>query len=338
MSSPSSLGTPTSGTATIGSTTSTALVTVSSSEQVSVAAAVPQSERLPNPTQAPLAGQVVNLASEARNREALNLTVSHSTPTDGAGTSSGVSTGAVGAGGTSASSDPSGASPVAVSSPTSGSTTGGASGASTTTGSSGGGATTTVATGGTTNSAVAPTVTPPLVQPLPEPVVTWGRWAAFANSPAPAADTQAFKAANGPFVGTNEAYVLSVSNSANVRMPETGQFAFKLTASEAFETRGNIITAAASVTRGELSVNFGARSFVTSLDVQLSDVSLALRSEGRITSAGELDGYVLYALPGLNMSVQGQLGGQLSNRAGYIFTATVGGTGRGVVGATSWSR
>jgi len=132
--------------------------------------------------------------------------------------------------------------------------------------------------------------------------------------------------------------VLSVSNAQNLRMPETGQFDFKLLASEAWEMQNGVLIAPASVTSGQFSVNFGARTFSTVLNVAAGGDNLLLRSSGRVTSTGGLEGALLYSSPGLNMNVRGSLAGNASNQAGYVFDAPISGTNRGVVGATSWGR
>jgi hypothetical protein len=151
-------------------------------------------------------------------------------------------------------------------------------------------------------------------------------------------DTNAFRYANGPFSATNMAYVLSVTNAQNLRMPETGQFDFKLLVSEAWEMQNGILIAPASVTSGQFSVNFGARTFATALNVAAGGDTLLLRSSGRITNTGGLEGALLYSSPGVSMNVRGSLAGSASNKAGYLFDAPISGSNRGVVGATSWGR
>jgi hypothetical protein len=168
-------------------------------------------------------------------------------------------------------------------------------------------------------------------------VAVWGRWAVFAGT-APAADTNAFRAANGPFVATNKAYVLSVLDAQNIRMPETGSFEFKLANSEAWETQNGTLISRASVSGGRLSVNFGARSFSTALNVDVAGETVALSADGRITSAGALEGFLIYSKPGINMNVRGSLAGNTANQAAYIFDAPLSGSNRGVVGAASWGR
>lgn len=139
-------------------------------------------------------------------------------------------------------------------------------------------------------------------------------------------------------MATNSAYILSVSNAANLRTPETGEFEFRLGASEAFETQTGLITGPAAVTDGRLSINFGGRTFSTTLKVTLPDVSLSLFSKGRLMAGGYFEGDFVFSSPGLNMNVSGQLGGTVANQAAYLFYAPINGTGRGVVGATSWGR
>ena len=151
-------------------------------------------------------------------------------------------------------------------------------------------------------------------------------------------DTQAFRAANGPSVTTNSAYILSVSNQANLRTPDAGEFEFRLQASEAFETKTGVIVATANVTGGTLSVNFGAKTFRTTLNIELADQTVALLSKGRLFSGGFFEGDFAYSTPGINMNVRGQFGGTLANQAAYLFDAPLTGAGRGLVGAASWGR
>jgi hypothetical protein len=279
-----------------------------SQEVVAVAAAPLPAERLPGPSQAPLPNQVGALASEARTSGSL---LAVAAAAFGMATNTGEST----QGGSSTSQSPAAPSAPAPSTPST---------------------TNPVATTPAPTPPVAVAQPTPVVQPTPLPVVTWGRWAPFANS-APVADTNAFRAQYGSFAATNMAYVLSVSDPQNLRMPETGQFNFKLSASEAFEMNGSTLVGPATVNSGELGVNFGARTFTTSLNVSASGVNAVLNSAGIITRDGRLEGFLIYSRPGLNMNVGGALGGSGANQAGYLFDGPLG-NGRSVVGATSWRR
>lgn len=178
--------------------------------------------------------------------------------------------------------------------------------------------------------------TPTVVNPPPEPVITWGRWAAIANQP-DSVNFDAFVSQFGPMAAINKLYVISVSNAENLRMPETGNFSFTLTGGEAWTVDKGVVSGAATVLAGQLSVNFGAQRFSTRLDVDAMGTLGTLSAQGRLTISGLLSGDLIFSRPDVTMNVRGALGGEQATSATYVFDGALTST-RSVVGVVDWKR
>ena len=186
------------------------------------------------------------------------------------------------------------------------------------------------------------TTVPPVEVPVqvpvevPAPAVNWGRWAFAAGQAAPV-DPDAFLAQHGQLVAMNPVFMLAVSRSEDLRMPETGQFDFKLGKSEAYVTDAGNVVAAAAVQGGQLSVDFARQRFATRLDVSAFTGTYALQAQGQLTADGRLASVPLYTDGTTNMAVRGALGGATGTTAAYLFDYALDAR-RGIVGATSWQR
>ena len=177
---------------------------------------------------------------------------------------------------------------------------------------------------------------PPVVIQPPAPVITWGRWAAIANQP-DSVNFDAFVSQFGPMAAINKLYVISVSNAENLRMPETGNFSFTLTGGEAWTVDKGVVSGAATVLAGQLSVNFGAQRFSTRLDVDAMGTLGTLSAQGRLTISGLLSGDLIFSRPDVTMNVRGALGGEQATSATYVFDGALTST-RSVVGVVDWKR
>lgn len=192
-------------------------------------------------------------------------------------------------------------------------------------------------------------VTPPVVDPEPvvppPPVVVpeaapsgivWGRWQALAASPAKfSLITEKAKA---DLIAVNGYYALLRTVGAEYVAPEKGNIAFALQGSEAyvFTTTGLSTTAAkAVVTGGQLAVDFGARSFATTLDVLTSGDKFLLRSVGSVSADGRLAGD--RATANGMMNLQGLLSNENNGSAAYIFDSRLD-ANRTINGATYWKK
>jgi hypothetical protein len=139
-------------------------------------------------------------------------------------------------------------------------------------------------------------------------------------------------------VAVNSMYLLARARGDDLRLPATGQYQFKLESSEAWMVDiGRQTRTAAAVQRGDLSVNFGAQTFATSLDVLANNASYALRAQGRVGSDGLLTGNMLYGDLVTNTNVRGALGGREGEQASYLFDHSID-VLRSIVGAAAWRR
>jgi hypothetical protein len=184
---------------------------------------------------------------------------------------------------------------------------------------------------------VPPEVVPPVVAPpvlvYGPPEVQWGRYQAVAGAPA---DTLV----NAQISDLNKyapAQVLGAYQIARLRdtayvAPREGTAGFVLTSSDAILQRSGREAVQASVQDGKLSVDFGARTFNTSLTVVGDGVQVPFVSSGNVTKLGELVNVNSLA----DYRVKGYLGGASAEEAAYLFqyknSAVM------VNGATRWSR
>lgn len=163
-----------------------------------------------------------------------------------------------------------------------------------------------------------PVVTPPVVVAPPLPngpqEIFWGRWQAVAGvEPDAAANAKLNDGTfdSGHIVGS---YVMKRLSATNFVMPREGTAAFTLSDSVATLQAEGRDAVVAKVSDGQLSVDFGARSFNTSLKVTSPEASMNVSGRGDITQKGQL-----YSSPGSGAIIQGYVGGVNAEQAGYIF-------------------
>jgi hypothetical protein len=177
-----------------------------------------------------------------------------------------------------------------------------------------------------------PAALPDPVVPPAEPEIVWGRWQSVAN----AAPDQAVidklsssKYDKGIVLG---AYALSrVANTALV-MPLEGTAAFQMVGGEATLQKNDGTSVAADLKDGKLSVDFGARSFSTSVLVTGSLGDVKIQAAGDITDNGRLESTSL-----TGSTVRGYLGGAQAKEAAYLFKTT-GEPALKAAGVVQWSR
>jgi hypothetical protein len=198
-------------------------------------------------------------------------------------------------------------------------------------------------------------VTPPVVPPvvvmpppgpvdgsgsgpqLPERDIVWGRWTVVAGLPPKFILTMA-KEGN-ELLAQNGDYALLRSPGRDYVAPSNGNIGFKLADSEAFIYTNYTPTyrteAKASLTNGALNVDFGSKSFSTSMDlVSDSGQMTRLQANGTVTTEGRLYGDAAGSRTGY-MNVQGLLSNADGGKAAYIFDSRLDDK-RTVNGATSW--
>jgi len=179
--------------------------------------------------------------------------------------------------------------------------------------------------------------TPVVVVPTPSvPALVWGRWQALADSPA-TTDLPAILSA-GRLVGANGYYALARRTDTAWESPASGGASFNLDSAQALvRTDGTGATAAAAVQNGSLSVNFGAGSFATRIDLLAQNKTTTLTAEGSVGKDGLFGNGIQFA-PGSNMMVQGALASHgAGTRAAYLFQSRLDSVTT-VYGVTSWSK
>ena len=182
-------------------------------------------------------------------------------------------------------------------------------------------------------------VTPPTTPVTPVTPVTpesqqifWGRFAPLALMPATTTLTALLQQGSEQ-VGTVLPYALVRTPQTDMVMPQLGAFNFTLQSYEAFVTNTLAGTAsAATINNALLSIDFGARTFATSFNLNANNVTYAISGQGSVSSNGQL--FSSYTSPAI---VQGALAGNTATQAGYVFTQGLSGNNT-AVGATLWSR
>jgi hypothetical protein len=174
-------------------------------------------------------------------------------------------------------------------------------------------------------------VTPPPVPPvavtlaLPDRDIVWGRWQVVAGRPpdfnlAQTKDQNELIALNG-----NYALFRSLGPDSYVA-PNNGSIGFQLKGGEAFMytdyTPTFRIETPASLSNGALTVDFGSKSFATSIDVTSGADTFKLQGGGGVTADGGLEGRVTNNQNGV-MSLQGLLSKQNGGSAAYIFDSRI---------------
>ncbi|WP_020651801.1 FecR family protein [Massilia niastensis] len=185
-----------------------------------------------------------------------------------------------------------------------------------------------------------PVPTPPIVvvpDTQPERNIVWGRWQSVGIA-APTINYAAEGAKN-ELIALNGYFALFRTPGKDYVAPNNGSVGFSLRGSEAYvvtEYGGGIITTSkASLSSGTLNVDFGRRSFATSMDLTTKDELVKLRGEGSVTGDGRLYGDAAGRHGYLN--IQGLLSNERgsSGTAAYLFDGRIDDR-RTVNGGTTW--
>jgi hypothetical protein len=172
---------------------------------------------------------------------------------------------------------------------------------------------------------------------LPERGIVWGRWTVVAGLP-PKFNLPDTMAQN-EWLAQNGDYALLRTSGKDYVAPSNGSVGFKLADSEAFIYTNYTPTyrtaSRATLTNGALNVDFGSKSFSTSLDlVGDAGETTRLQAGGAVAADGRLYGDAAGTRTGY-MNVQGLLSNANGGTAAYIFDSRLDDK-RTVNGATSW--
>ena len=165
-------------------------------------------------------------------------------------------------------------------------------------------------------------------------VAQWGRWSSIVaqqpdGSPSIAS---AFGGSDYTVLATNDAFALFMPRNTSTLLPTQGQASFTLKAGEAYLSQSGSLSPA-TVTQGQLDVNFAQRSYTTQVQVGLGAASPeSIRSAGAITAYGQLKPDAAQS----NATIAGWVINH-GNEAAYLFDKSLANGGR-LLGATQWGR
>lgn len=203
-----------------------------------------------------------------------------------------------------------------------------------------------------TDPGVAPSqltfpLTPPAAPPAPPPSppvapappaqpeaqqIFWGRFAPLAGLPANTTLDTLLQSGS-ELVGAFSPYAITRSPQPDMVMPASGKFSFGLQNSEAYVVNAANGTArAATINNALLSIDFGAHTFATSLDLSADGSTYAISGRGGIGRDGKL--FSDFTSPA---GILGAVAGKDATQAGYVFTQSLD-SKNAAVGATQWSR
>ncbi|MBC3806256.1 FecR domain-containing protein [Undibacterium seohonense] len=170
------------------------------------------------------------------------------------------------------------------------------------------------------------------VEVKPEPVIPakiwWGRWQAIAGG-----DGSTYNPAIAPDRETSMSNVVFglFREKGDVVLPSAGVAQFKLAESEVYLRGADQTLTAGTVAKPSLTIDFGNRTFDTSLTVNVSGVnSTEIHSAGKIS----FQGLFLSEVNSPDTLVAGTLS-KNSDQAGYLFQRGLAG-GAMIIGATRW--
>lgn len=179
-------------------------------------------------------------------------------------------------------------------------------------------------------------VPPPVDVPVvPERTIVWGRWQPLIDQPAKI-DLVA-ETARSEQIGIIGNYALFRTAGKDYVAADHGSIGFSLKDSDAVvytDTAAGRATSAATLNNGELNVDFGKKTFNTSVNLNTNVDVVKLTSQGVINSSGRMFGEVSLSRIGV-MNLTGVLSNENGGAASYIFDAKLDAT-RTANGATYW--
>lgn len=192
-----------------------------------------------------------------------------------------------------------------------------------------------------------PVVVPdvPKVIPAHTPAVAWGRYSEVVNAefkPAEYSSFDAIYAALGKdasSMGSLAGFAL-IRSSTDTELPSSGKVGFTLAASEAYLAKGSQFVERANISKESLNVDFGARTFDTSMQVTAptANISAQVSASGIVTDNGptSVGGMLQATSASPDTNLVGTLGAK-GTQAGILFQRGVS-DGQSLLGATRWVR
>lgn len=196
---------------------------------------------------------------------------------------------------------------------------------------------------------VAPTKPAPVQTPAPDPVkpaepvklpeakIVWGRWQPLLDTPGNI-DLARDKGTS-DLISVNGNFVLMRTQGKAFVSPNEGKVGFSLRDGEAYiytQIPVGYSAERASLSDGKLIVDFGSRTFDTSMNLGTPQGPMNLQAHGAVTADGRLLSDQALGRRGF-IDVQGLLSNENSGSAAYVFDGTLG-PGRTVNGVTYWRK
>ena len=179
--------------------------------------------------------------------------------------------------------------------------------------------------------AVAPPAPPAVVQPPESQQIFWGQFASLASAPADTTLNELLQKGSEQ-VAAFTPFAMTRTPQTDMVMPTYGTFTFGLQSSSAYVMNAAGAATPAQISNPSLSIDFGARTFGTNLDLTASGANYKISANGSVGADGTL--HSDYASPA---TVTGALAGKNATQAGYLFLKALDGNNT-AVGATQWSR
>jgi hypothetical protein len=177
---------------------------------------------------------------------------------------------------------------------------------------------------------------PPVVPTQPDRGIIWGRWTVVAGQP-PKFILSMVKPDN-ELLALDGNYALLRTPGQDYVAPNNGKMGFELKDSEAFiyadYTPTYRVETPAKLSNGSLTVDFGSKSFATSVDLADGTKTTKLQAGGVVGADGRLYGDAAAGRTGY-MNVQGLLSNEKGGSAAYIFNGRLDSL-RTVNGVTYW--
>lgn len=189
---------------------------------------------------------------------------------------------------------------------------------------------------------VAPPVMPAppptsTVPAMPDSTIVWGRWQPLLNMPAKFDLVQ--EKAKAELLTVNGNFALLRTEGKEFLSPNEGKVGFSLHTGEAYiytDLPAGRRVESAALSNGALNIDFGARTYATSVDMASQTDALTLRSTGMVTDNGRLFSNAALGQRG-QIDLQGLLSTENGGSAAYIFTGRLD-ENRTVNGATYWKK
>ena len=178
---------------------------------------------------------------------------------------------------------------------------------------------------------------PPPGPPLPEREIVWGRFQPLLGS---AADLDLVTEMDkNEMLGTSGAFALFLTPGKDYVLPSNGSMGFTLSDSDAYiytDASTGLVVSSATLENGALNVDFGKRTFSTSMDLVNGIERIGLHATGVVTTNGRMYGDTSYGRAGF-MNVKGALSNEQGGSAAYIFDGRLD-PKRTVNGAAFWQK